>query len=460
MGRLKQCENEQCLTSNNLNAKFCLKCGHAFSNEEPAMISAEPESSRLSILKRPWIISAISVIVLGAMLYAVGLFVYDKDKVIKAAIEAAETDNVDLLFEQITVPAGVKYSEELYKNYLVENNLHNIATSIESVVTMLEEDEESVSYVFDTSGNRLLEVLEEEKYGIYSTYTLKAVGYELYMQANMTDVTFEMLGETMKTDESGYTSLGMFLPSAYTLIAQATTSFGELMHEQQIVHPTSFEESTVDLYFESYNIYLDGSYPEAELIIDGESTGQTIAQYDGVIASVPEGQRVSVSAVLEVEGETYESETFEVSSEETLYFEFPEYEVIQVAKTFGESEAQNFLENYRVAYEQAIMAADFSYISDYFKADTEVYKDYEKFVNDHSKLGTYEYTFKDNVFNGYEQKDYLTVSALTFESFTFTSEDGTYFYERDKQYTLIFDDTKEHYVIENIEILETKKTRQ
>ncbi|MFS0600343.1 TcaA NTF2-like domain-containing protein [Peribacillus frigoritolerans] len=460
MGKLKRCENEQCLASNDFNAKFCLKCGHAFSSEEPVMAAGERTLSRPVIWKKPWFISVISMVILVVVLYVTGLFLYNKNTVITAATKAAETDNVELLFEQITVPANVKYSEGSYKDYLKENNLHTIADTIESVVTRLAEDKESAPYVLDANGNRLLEVIKQKKFGIYSTYTLQAVGYELNAQANMEDVTFEMLDETTTTDESGHTSLGMLLPGTYTLDAKATSSTGDLTHKLQIVHPTGFEESTAEVYFETYDIYLDTPYPEAELIIDGETTGQTIAQYGDVIASVPEGQTVSVSAVLEVDDDTYKSEKFEVSSEETVYFEFPEYEVIQTAKTFGKEEAQTFLESYRAAYEQAIIAADFSYVSDYFQSGTETYKEYEKFVNDHREFESYNYTFMENKFKSFEQAKDLTVTVETFESLIFTSDGEAYLYERDKRYTLVFDEKSNGYLIGNIEILNTEKTKQ
>lgn len=109
--------------------------------------------------------------------------------------------------------------------------------------------------------------------------------------------------------------------------------------------------------------------------------------------------------------------------------------------------------DFRYAYENAIDTLNFDYIADYFKDNSEIQKDYKKFVEDHINIPGYYYNFTKNDITGFKKLADGKYELTSYETFYFRSnEDGGLDYERTKRY--IFIQNGDRYYIEN---LTTKK---
>jgi membrane-associated protein TcaA len=140
-----------------------------------------------------------------------------------------------------------------------------------------------------------------------------------------------------------------------------------------------------------------------------------------------------VNAEIEqVETEVASSTSDSDEEDDAITDELTEEEVI--------SEAQQFVLDFRAAYEKALNQRDFSLIDPFLLTDSVAYKELVEFVGE-LKNESYTYDFTHNETTDGMVHDYGDILIDTYEVFDFTNRQGKLtHYEREKTYYLELDD--------------------
>lgn len=447
----KKCENSNCSADNKLEAKFCTKCGTPFASLDVKTIhnkqEATPSHSQEGqehpkrskpLFKNPLFIGLIGILLSAILLYLVGASVYNDEEVFDAMEEAATSKNMDTLYNTIEIPEGVNYSEKSYKEYLASVPLGQIAGSLKKQVSMLKDDKAESISVPDTMGYTLFYLTKEKHLGIYTTYKLTAVPYDFFISANLNDVEGKVADQTFKLSSSDQPEfVGGFLHGNYDISATIPSDYGVFEYSSKISHPAETTSEGYIIPFEYAEANVISDFPDAEVYINEKATGQKIGELDEPLI-VPVGQKVMLSAQYKEDNKEFTSNKYDLAEGGEIMVEFPEYQAYADSKDLEFNIKEDFIPSFRTAYKQALDYADFSYVENFFVPDSEVYKEYKKFVNDHQKLESYQYDFEENEIIDYKNLDNQSGEVTTFEYFLTHQKTMVLTSMSVKKYTLLF----------------------
>lgn len=234
--------------------------------------------------------------------------------------------------------------------------------------------------------------------------------------------------------------VGLFAPGNY----KYTLHYKDEYFEDELTEEIYLEGDEYNLTFDLSDqlVYLTSDIEDATIFINGKSTGKTASEIELIAAPLDGSVEIYAEATND-KGETIHSETLYLSEYDThLYFaEVQEQYAIQDFYDYYSWDAEQLFYNFRWDYEYAVNSADFSYVKDYFIEGSQLKKDYEEFVVDHEDLGFYYYYFISNDVIDVQPLSANSLTLDSLETFEFTSEeDGTWYYEREKRYTLEYVD--------------------
>ena len=120
---------------------------------------------------------------------------------------------------------------------------------------------------------------------------------------------------------------------------------------------------------------------------------------------------------------------------------------------------KEFYQSFREDYSYAIQTLNFDYVAPYFPSETDIYKDYKKFIEDHAEIAGYNYDFISNEVTDIKRNSDNEFQLTAIEEFDYYSdEDGTIGYVREKSYKISYKD--DELSIVEIKDVDTKKTKK
>ncbi|WP_431803890.1 TcaA NTF2-like domain-containing protein [Halobacillus andaensis] len=223
---------------------------------------------------------------------------------------------------------------------------------------------------------------------------------------------------------------------------EAKNEFGRFEYADDIYVGFSPAELFIEFPDQTYTIQTD--QPDATLIINGKSTSKTLSEFEE-LGPFPENEVVMYAERTNREGKIERTE--EVTQNDTVWGSLPfdfnqedyEYEEDEdvIEEDNNSVDAGNYVMEFRNAYEEALNAVDYSYISSYLIEGSEAALELQDYLTEIDSQG-YTFNFTHNEVTSLEQMDEETSIVTTNERFTFTDQDGKEtFYDRVKDYTLI-----------------------
>lgn len=470
----KRCTNEKCQAVNSNVSKFCMKCGTPLQDAvsvEEKKVAEKPthveESRKRTVTKsskghkKPLLIGS-SIVTVALVLFVIaGILLAGKGKFEKQVEAAFEDNNVTAFAELVKIPSKVKGTKKDFAS-LIENDFGSIQHQIIEGTAVLAKQKGDTSYTLYSNGIAFGELSQTNKLLFFPSYEIILTGYDLGAITEYEGVVFNMNNADVSLPVGDTYFIGKYIPGKYSYTALAENEHGKDTYEGSLLHPNNEDSTLLSVEFETYDVHIASDYVKAVVYIDGKSTEKTIDELP-ILEGVPETSTMEITAKLSVDDETYDADVvFNTSTDRDLYFTFEKYEqnLIQ-QELLNEEEIKRFFVNYRSDFEEAIAAADFNIVGSFFMDDAEITEDYKEFVNDHRDLAEYNYQFLRNDIENVEKVDDRTFNLLSTEEFNFTLlNDGTYHYNREKQYVIVYDEDKEQLVIADIKLLNTIKTRK
>ncbi|MFC2949373.1 TcaA NTF2-like domain-containing protein [Virgibacillus sediminis] len=429
-------------------------------------------------------------------------YYFDPVRDLKAMDRAVSAGNVEEFLSFIEFDEGALLDEESYFSYIKGQEWDQVR---EQYLALLEEQEEAASPFDETlpssMGEQLFVVQKKPVvFGLYTSYSLKAVPGWVTVQASMDDTEVHVGEHTQTLQKDGEEEITVY-PGKYPVSGRAENEFGVFTYEDT-VEVAAGSVVTLPISFDSVTYSLETNKPEATLFIDGEDTGKSLEAV-GEIGPVPEDQELELHAEwTDPEGETLQVKA-ESGWENSYSFHFEEADTaedqtafldVDVSELEGEAQspeeepepaeddtpadleteeeeegetAQMELQSvdagdivlvFRDSYENALNQKSFGFIEPYIQSGSQAHSDLQTYIADLADTD-YHYEFTSNDILGVEEVDGETVEVTTSERFTFTNDEQEVVdYDRQKVYTLSREDGT--YRISDIEYLETNRDRQ
>ncbi|MEE1131714.1 MAG: hypothetical protein UHX00_08870 [Caryophanon sp.] len=365
--------------------------------EEETVIHSRTEKNNKGSLK--WLaIAAMSLIVLAAASFFAISTLFSPAKALQKVNEHFLLENKLEFYNSFNIPNGtVGGKDEFY------SAMKNWDTIYPSLQTAVETDDVPFA-ITDANGERILLATVTTDFGIIKKLQLAYSPKELALTVAEKQTSVSVDGQEFLTVADNESFTVPFIPGKYKLAV------------------TSGENSKEDI------VYVE-QQKENKFTVAPFETAAKVATPVTVVQTAP----VAVAKVEKKPALTMDS----YSNINSIY---------------------NFFDSFRSDYESSLYYIEPSYIQSYF-SNNALYGEFEKFINGHYAIPGYEYTFGTNDITKMEPIDANSFYVYTYETFYFYSdEDGTYYYERSKRYTMAHNGG--NFKIIALKTLNTDKSKQ
>ncbi|MCP3027932.1 zinc-ribbon domain-containing protein [Halobacillus sp. A5] len=437
---------------------FCTECGHTLSQDQRFCIHCGIEQQSLSrktrarskpLQKRTKI--TIGVAAAAALLLFGGhLFLsnkYDPMAVVKELDDTFTEKDAEAFFDSIELEEEALLNKKEFLDYIDQSGWEDIRKQMVEAVN----EKELKRSIKDFDGHELFILKKEPRLaGLYPIYRISAEPEPVKAETNLAPMVLEVGERSIELENKSLTEAALAYPGSYNVKGTAENEFGRFHYNEELyVYPSEDLPSEILITFpeETYSIRTNES--DATLFINGKSTGKTLSEFEE-LGPFPDDKEVWMYAErTNKDGETERTE--EISQYYnywgSLAFEFYEYEDYEQDNFMEEEEVSTenddmtkeagiYVEEFREAYEDALNAADYSYISSYLEEDSDAAFELEDYISEIDGQD-YVFTFITNEVQSTEQIDEETYIVTTNELFEFINNKGeeTY-YDRMKDYTL------------------------
>lgn len=455
-------------------SRFCLECGTPLQEvpQTQSMNTVNQEQHKRSQpvqppkekkpMSRGKKIGIASVIVLIALLIGAHLYIQNmldpKGQLEKITKHFEDKDEKEFM-NSFIFPDDAYVEEKAFYKYIKENDY--LLDDLEDAVKEVKKD--GKAEVYNSFDEKVIRLREKSYLFFYKKVTFEVLPVDVLANNYWSnqDVSIQIgKHEAVKLSDEK-TKVGSYAPGIYDYkITYSDGYFEEEIKDEAIIEASNGNDYFFDIDLSENVVYLTSDIEDAIVYINGKSTDKTASEIELVAAPLDGSVEIYAEAKNEA-GETITSETLYLTEYEThLYFaEIQEQYQIQDFYDYYSYDAEDLFYYFRNDYQYAVNTADFSYVSDYFINGSQLKKDYEKFVIDHTDLGLYYYYFISNEVIDIKPLSANSLQLDSLETFEFSSEDdGTWHYEREKRYTIEYIDGE--LKIANIEDLkEVNKTR-
>lgn len=442
---------------------FCTSCGQKLSDQQAfcTACGAEQQPKEKSVPKQTavsnnqtpkkpmsqkarltWVISASVVGVLVVAHFIVSSMI-DPMKQVQAMDRAMVEGNEESFFEHVQLDESALIHKDEFMSYIDYVGWDSARDQMTDVING-DVDSEFDSIIYGGSGSELFVMKKESIVPLlYHTYEIEAMPKEIQVSTNYGPSTLAIDGETFEFEGiEEDKSLVYSYPGIYELTGEASSEFGSLAALETIeVDSLGKEPHSVSLDFPGETADFSTNQPEAELFVNGESTGKSLSEFDTLGPFSDEEEVVMHAEWTSESGETLQTEPFTQFdwSYGGFAFDFPESTKsapatpVDTSSTDGQDVQQHVLD-FRTAYEAALNAIDYGKIAPYLLNGSQAEEDLSEYIGDLKNEGFY-YDFTNNQILSAESTGDSTYRIRTREQFIFTNHQGDEtFYDREKTY--------------------------
>lgn len=429
MGFCKQCGKEYAE-----GQTFCKECGVPIKGKQEVPLSQSEQ-------RKPWKKSH-KILLITALLLMGGLYgghqymksLYTPDKTVEsfaAAVSKADVKRAEKIMNLDSIKQGK--DEKGMKSYLayLDTDLPYLTDQLEEHARSFRDGKLAPATITDENGNGLFTFMKGEKaFGIYDTYTLKVIPFNMAVYSDIE--TFEVIldGEKVTISEGNHVIKGV-LPGGRPLTGTFDGSYSTFEEKQDFSFTEAYDnELEVSMDFGAGYVYLDEYGETSTLLINGKK--QEKLPYDTPLGPFATDGSVTATGEFEYKGKTYKSEPLKIqtSGSNFLSFEYPELDSIREAEEEAfEQEAEEaleaerteenirtFIEDYTYESVQARNEGDFWLVEYMHHPDGEAYAESRDFIE-----YLYENDIKEEVIDfkvisiEEDGKDYLVTTQETFD---------------------------------------------
>ncbi|MBD3108843.1 hypothetical protein IEO70_10750 [Bacillus sp. AGMB 02131] len=389
----KLCQNPACQQENGVNSKFCLKCGHKFTQSTQHVSQKELLQKNISSIKAlvkeikvPSFINRKILILTGAIVALVlitvivlGMTSSNKSEILDTLERVTVSGDVDNLYDIFTIDEVTELEEQVYKDYLENNDVGLTANSLVEAIEYLHESDQALVYASSQySYADEFKVTMTKKLGIFKSYEIQPIKYEVTAVANEDDIELVFDEQDISLSTDSEIVIGEYLPGKYPYTLFWENLLGSTKEEREVyVAPTELNE--LDGRVSYYKVALENDeFPELDYYINGEKKDTTNYVEDGMLL-VPEGADFELTASFEEDGVLYESETLLIDGSSYYTFEFPKYnENIQAES--AKQNAYKYIDSLINSYLSIYTSGDIGNLSTVISEDAPFLKEQTKYL--------------------------------------------------------------------------------
>nr|WP_106784570.1 hypothetical protein [Lysinibacillus timonensis] len=394
------------------------------------------EKKPLSLGKKIGIISVIVLLVLivGAHLYIQTMV--DPTRQYEGIVKHFEDENAEEFTNSFVFSKNTYVNAKAFYEYVDENDW--LLDDLE--VAVKEAKKEGKAEISNDFGEELITIRTEPYLFFYKKFTFKVSSVDVvaYNYWPNFEVNLKIGEDEAVALDKEKVNVGSYAPGIYdSTISYKDDYFKSELKEQVNIEGNEDNEYIIDVDLSANVVYLSSDIEDATVFVNGENTGKTASEIELIAAPLDGSVEIYAESTSDT-GESVQSETLYLTPYDThIIFAGVQEEIAkQDFYDWYANEAASMFESFRYDYMYAVNYGDFSYVEDYFIDDSQLKKDYEKFVVEHDDFGDYYYNF---ISNSVLDVQSLTSNSLTLDSseiFEFYSEDdGTWNYDREKRYT-------------------------
>jgi len=304
---------------------------------------------RMSGVAKLLIALAVIVVVALAGGYIAGTMVFSPDRMIESFRQAVEDKDVDKLMKLVrprdddmsVTKQDILRLAEYYRDH--ESDLEDAVDSLKS-----QADGGSVSR------KAALQLVEDGKeFLLFDRYIIEVQAYYMTLHTNLAETELLIDGdEVAVAREDEYSKrFGPYWPGEYDVKAVFAGEYTTLT-QSQAVKLYDERETDVVLQIEAGFVQIDSEIDEAIVYVNGESTGRTVSDFDGIIGPVTFDGQITLHAEAEFPWGTFQSEPIELTAElENALVPFLFEEAYITAQEQVMDAVNEFLASWAPAYE-------------------------------------------------------------------------------------------------------------
>lgn len=354
--KLSPIKPDVCVHVNNGTGKFCVKCGELFvNNDEPSIPVAHDKIRRNHELrqvqkkkssfmnKKLAVILAALLVVIVASWWILEKTLSNKDSLTTTLEQVVVSGDVNKLYEVLTLVEVSDVEKKAYKEYLKENGVSEIANTLVKSINVLHESNQLLTQAAtEDSEADQFKIVKTKKIVVFQSYEIRPIKFKIFAETNSDDIELSMAGENKQLSVEENVAVGEYLPGEYPYSLTWSNEIGSVKKERKFyVRPT--KSNVLDGTLPMYEVDLiDGPYNEWTYLINGKQLD--LKQYvdDGRLV-VPEDMEFTLVATFKEGAVVYESEPVQITGTTYPDFNFPKYKQkleMEVAKEEAERERE------------------------------------------------------------------------------------------------------------------------
>ena len=434
---------------------FCAECGtpKAVSNTGSPKPAVQKTKKPWSFKKKlAFMVVSVLAIVLVAGHYTIQANTSPDSKISNflTALKAGDSESV---LKEISISEDIIKDEKVYVTYLKSLDYGVVEANITEGAAGIKEDG-ITRVITDDNGHQIFKLKQEKYLSLYPVVTIEAIPVTVELATDLPNGEYSIAGKAFDLAQ-GNQVMGAFLPGIYPATVTAEGAYQSSAETEQEI--TGNEDLSIELQKQQLMVTLASDEPEALVFINGKTTKKNVKDL-GEIGPVFEGDTVSLHAELKDE----KSDPIEAVGGDQVNLSVGEEAVAVVVEEkdetvyFDEENIDEFIWNFRSAYQSALNNQSYSEVSSYLYPGSTALKEIDKFIGD---LGDQYFLYQ---FYTDEVLDYTvdgnTAYVTTYEEFDFTNHlYETINYKRNKVYEIVAGKDNGYQIV-SIEILDTQRT--
>ncbi|WP_303969143.1 zinc-ribbon domain-containing protein [Sporosarcina ureae] len=456
---MKFCTN--CGSSNSPDTEFCSNCGEQLQNSNT--LKQQPRPAKKSSFKKPMkrsvkilLILLFTLVVALVATHLILQSIYDPIRKINAMNDAYHKQDKKAFFDHFTYNDGTVASPENLYTAVSDYGWNDLRDELIFEAERMKSNK-PMNVIYD-SGEFILASKQPAKFGLYQNIQFTVVPTTVSVELPLKDTTFTFGGQEVHSNEDEeLVIVGNFIPGQYDWEFLIDGGLIPMNGKgKQIIETTEGNEQTISPKWGITTVYIDSDLEDATVYINGKNTGKKVNELSEVYPAKINKQ-INMYAVGETDdGKEVQSKTVALN-DTSIYLPF---EHIQEAEMLEEvlEEVEEFYQNFREAYVDAVYYTDYDYIERFFRKGTHSHGSFGNFISELNTKPGYSYNFLTNEIISMTPLENHTFELIVLERFTYYSNaESPLLYERTKKY--IISQTDDWYTIDSVSDLDTKRLK-